>query len=185
VAKRKDADSQRFRWYEDPKSGFQYGFQPLTSRPNKYGRESGKPIEQGGLKVSPLSYDTPPPSKKSLGGEGDISGDPRPDSNFQPASDAFIIPPESRDVIVNVDSSSSISWNTEPIVYLSTSVNLTMAVNPQVVSGQQGQLIAIQAVGSSITLINGSGLTFDFQSSQIRMNSGGIATLLYSVTDNT
>lgn len=181
----KKTEDSEFGWYEDGRSGFQFGFQPITSKPNNYSRESGKPIDQAGLKVSPLSYDTPPPSKQSLGGEGDISGDPRPDSNPLPASDAFVIPPESRNVIVNVDSSSSISWNTQPIVYLFNTVNLTMSVNPQIVPGQQGQLIAAQCVGSSITLKSGSGITFDFVASQLRMSSGGIVTLLYNATDST
>lgn len=185
MAKRKDADSQRYRWYEDDRSGFQYGFQPITSKPNKYSRESGKPITDLGLKVSPLSYDTPPPSKKSLGGEGDVSGSPRDNSNPSPASDVYVIPPESTKVIVTVTSSNSIAWNTNPIVYLFTTTNLIMAVNPQFVSGKQGQLIAVQCVGSSITLKSGSGLTFDFTASQIRMDSGGIATLLYNATDST
>ena len=184
MAKRKDADSQRYRWYEDDRSGFQYGFQPITSKPNKYSRESGKPIEQAGLKVSPESYDTPPPSKKSLGG-ADVSGSPRDNSNPSPASDVYVIPPESTKVIVTVTSSNSIAWNTEPVVYLYTSTNLVMAVNPQFVQGQQGQLIAVECVGSSITIKAGSGLTFDGGGSQIKMNSGGIATLLYNQTDST
>lgn len=185
MAKRRDADSQRFRWYEDDRSGLQYGFQPITSKPNAYSRESGKPLDQAGLKVAPLSYDTPPPSKKSLGGKGDVSGDPRANSNPSPASDAFIVPPESTRITVLVTSSSSIAWNNEPIVYLSTSVNLTMAVNPQLLSGFQGQQIAIQCVNSSITLKSGSGITFDFSASQVKMNSGSIGTMLYNATDNT
>ena len=185
MARKKDADSQRFRWYEDDRSGFQYGFQPITSKPNSYSRESGKPIDQTGLKVSPLSYDTPPPSKKSLGGEGDVSGDPRSNSNPGTPSNVYVIPPESVKVIVTVTSSNSINWNTNPIVYIYSTTNLAMAVNPQFVPGKHGQLIAVECVGSSITLKNGSGLIFDFSATQIRMDSGGIATLFYNATDST
>lgn len=133
----------------------------------------------GGIEVAPTEFDTPPPSKIPLGG-ADISGDPRLDQ------DVFSVPIQSQDVVYYVNSSSSIQWNTKPVVYIAGSnVTQIMQVNPQVVSGQQGQIIAIECVGSSVTLRNGSGLTFDFVANQITMSSGGVITMIYSVTDST
>lgn len=186
MAFKRNQDSQRFRWWNSDRSGFQFGFQPLTSAPNEYKREAGKPTDDKGFKVAPEEYDSPPPSKKSLGGEGDISGDPRANSDFSVDANVYRIPSESTIPVVYVNSSRSIAWNLEPEVYVTGSnAAQVMSVNPQIVAGAQGQQLALQCIGSSITLINGSGITFAFQSPRIRMDSGGIAVLLYSVTDNT
>lgn len=185
MAKSRDKDSQRFRIYTSERSGFEFGFKPTTSPPNAYTRESGKPVKDNGLEVAPTEFDTPPPSKLPLGG-ADISGDPRANSDFSVDSNVYLIPSESFIPVYYITSSNSIPWNTEPVVYIGASnQNIRMAVNPQIVRGQENQLVAFQCVGSSITLVNGSGLTFDFNASQIVMNSGGIITCLYNATDNT
>lgn len=186
MPKRRDRDSERFRWWEDDRSGLQYGFQPITELPNAYSRESGRPLKDNGLKVSPTSYDMPPPSKKSLGGEGDISGDPRQNSGQTNPSDAFLIPIESQKLIVYVNSSSAIAWNNEPIVYITGSnANQIMAINPQLPPGTQNQQIALECIGSSVTLINGSGITFLQSGSRITMTSGGVAVLVYQTGGTT
>lgn len=183
MAKRRDRDSQRFRIFEDERTGLEYGFVPITSYPNAYTRESGRPVLDGGLKVAPSDFDSPPPSKKSLGG-ADISGDVRANSDFATPSNVNIIPPESTKVIVSVNSSTSISWNTEPVVYIAPALaNQTMAINPQVVRGTQGQQVTLQCVGSNVTLLNGSGLTL--YTATYLMRSGALINLFYSQTDNT
>ncbi len=186
MAKRRDSDSERFKFFIDDRTGFQYGFQPKTSEPNSYSRESGRPLSDLGLKVAPSSYDMPPPSKKSLGGEGDISGDPRSNSGQSSYVDAFTIPAESTKNIVYVNSSSSINWNSDPIVYIvGSNKTQTMSVNPQLIAGQEGQVLALECVGSSITLRSGSGLTLDLGGSFVTLVSGGVATLMYHVTNAT
>lgn len=186
MAKSKNRDSGRFRIYTDDRYGTEYGFQPITSPPNAYTRESGKPVSDGGLKVSPTSFDTPPPSKQPLGGEGDISGDPRSNSDFATPSNVYIIPPESTKVIVSVNSSTAIAWNDQPIVYITGALtNMTMSVNPQIVRGTQGQIISMQGVGSSVALVNGSGITVDFNQALVTMDSGDIGTFIYNATDST
>lgn len=185
MAKRRDQESQRFRWWNSDLSGFQFGFQPLTSEPNAYTRWSGKPVRDNGLQVAPSEYDTPPPSKRSLGGEGDISGDPRANSDFATPANAYLTPSESEPVVYAVNSSSSIPWNTDPVVYIvGSNANQVMAVNPQIVAGQNGLVVAFQGVGSTVTITTGNGVTFDFtNTTQINMTSGAIAVAIY--TDNT
>lgn len=178
MAKRRDRDSGRFRWFESDRSGFQYGFQPLTSAPNKYGRWTGRPVTDNGLKVAPSEYDQPPPSKKSLGGEGDISGDPRANSDFGDSANYTVIPPESQNTVIYVNSSTSVQWNNDPAVLIAGSnVNQTMSVNPQIVAGNSGQQITFLCVGSSITFLNGSGLTL--RQSPYVMSSGNILSVIY------
>jgi len=186
MAKTRSKDSERFRIYVSDRSGFEYGFQPVTSYPNAYTRESGKPVKDKNTVVAPSEFDSPPPSKKSLGGEGEIGSGARADSDPATPSNAYVIPPESQKVIAYVNSSSSIAWNNKPTVYIAGSnAAQVMSVNPQIVPGTQGLYIALECVGSSVTLRNGSGITVDFNQSFIKMDSGGIATLLFNATDNT
>lgn len=181
MAKPRSRDSGRFRIYVSDRSGFEFGFQPITSGPNAYDRESGKPVQDKNLKVSPTEFDSPPPSNIPLGGEGDISGSPAANSNFDTPSNAFIEPAK---IIVSVNSSNSISWNQNPWVYISGALqNQTMAVNPQVVAGQESQQITLFCVGSNVTLINGSGLTL--RNSRFAMSSGAILTLMYHTNNST
>ena len=185
MAKPRSRDSGRFRIYVSDRSGLEFGFKPITSRPNAYTREAGKPVQDLNLKVSPDEFDSPPPSKQPLGGEGDISNaSVAPNSNFDTPSNAFVIPANSTKVIISVNSSTAIAWNQEPWNYVSgTLVNQTMKVNPQIVAGAQGQQITLFGVGSSITIQNGSGLTL--YTNAFTIDSGSIINFFYSATDNT
>ncbi len=181
MAKPRSRDSGRFRIYVSDRSGFEFGFQPITSRPNAYGRESGKPVQDLNIKVSPEEFDTPPPSKQPLGGEGDISnGNIRPNSDPSTASNAFIVTSAN---LVSVSSSSSIAWNQDPWTNIYGSLlTQTMAVNPQVVAGAQNQQITLLCVSNQITLLNGSGL--GLRTTQLTMTSGSVLCLMYQ-TSNT
>jgi len=184
VAKPRSRDSGRFRIYVSDRSGFEFGFLPITSRPNAYTRETGKPVQDLNVKVAPNEFDTPPPSKQPLGGEGDVSnGNVAPNSNFDTPANAYVIPSNSTKIIVSVNSSTSIAWNQEPWNYIvGNLVAQTMSVNPQVVAGAQGQQVTLFGVGSAVTLINGSGLTL--HTSQVTIGSGSLLSLIYSQTDN-
>lgn len=172
----------RFKWWNSDRSGFQFGFQPITERPNAYTRESGRPIKDRGSDVSPEEFDTPPLSKVSLGGEGDIGDGQRANSDFTTAN-AYIIPPESTKVIVYT-SGQVVTWNTKPWVYVGGSnIHVTAVASPQVAQGSQSQQITLLCIGSNITFINGSGLTLN--TSRYVMSSGSILNLFYSSTDNT
>jgi len=186
VAKPRSKDSGQFRIYVSDRSGFQFGFPPKTSLPNAYTRESGKPVQDVNVRVCPTEYDQPPPSTKPLGGEGDISGEPRQDSDPSVDANVYIIPPQSLPVVYYINSSQTIPWNENPVVYIGGDlVNQTMVSDPQISPGHQGKSLAFQCVGSNITLINGSGVTFDFVGTQLMMQSGSIITTIFNQTDNT
>lgn len=183
MAKRTSRDSGRFRIYTSGRSGFDFGFQPITSPPNQYTRESGKPVNDKGVSVSPSEFDQPPPSNLPLGGEGEISGDPRSNSNFSVDSNIYLIPPESTKLIQYVTPTGGITWNDQPFMYIAGSnSNVVLNKNPQINAGSQSQQISALCVGSSITLINGSGLAL--HSSFFVMDSGAIISFFYSATDN-
>ena len=179
-------DSQRFRIYTSQRSGFEFGFQPITERPNAYWRESGKPVQDVNVQVSPNEFDSPPPSTQPLGGK-DISGSARSNSDFSVDSNVYVTPPSSVGVVYNISGASSIPWNDNPVVYIAgLSSTTTMNVNPQISAGRQGKLLAFQCVSSQIVLNSGNGLTFDFINTPlINMDSGGIITAIYNETDST
>jgi len=180
-------DSQRFRIYTSQRSGFEFGFQPITSRPNAYWRESGKPVQDVNIQVSPDEFDQPPPSTQPLGGQGDISGSARANSDFSVDSNVYVTVPPSIPVVYYVIASQTIPWNDNPVVYIGGSnSNVIMSSNPQITTGPSGKVLAFQCVGSNITLNSGNGLTFDFkQVPLITMTSGSIITGIFNGTDGT
>ena len=186
--KRKDPQSQRFRYFTSDRSGFDYGFVPITELPNAYTREGGRPTLDVGVNgsslVAPSEIDSPPPSKRPLGGADIASDNTRLNSGQTSYSDVYTVPTESTKIIVYVNSSTSINWNQQPTVYISGSnVSQVMAVNPQLVAGAEGQRLVLECVGSSITLVKGSGITY-LVPTPVIMNSGGISCFMYH-TDGT
>lgn len=171
----------RFRWWNSDRSGFQFGFSPLTSPPNSYYREDGRPVRDNGILIAPEEYDQPPPSTKPLGGP-DIGTGARTDS-----TNVYSVPPESVTQVQYLISTTKIQWNQTNIpLYITGSLNnVTLDPNP-LSSGIQGLYISLQGVGSSVTINSGNGITFDFiNKPSIRLDSGSIANLIYNATDST
>jgi len=171
----------RFRWWLSDRSGFQFGFLPLTSLPNAYSREDGRPVRDNGIQVSPDEYDQPPPSTKPLGGEGEIGTGARTGSD-NPAN-VNVVPAESIIPTILVNSSTVISWNDQPRVQIAGNVvSQVMAVSPQIQSAPDKKTLVFLCVGSSITLNNGSGLVL--HTPQYRMTSGYLINMIYTQTDS-
>ena len=181
MAERSVRKGDRFRWWISDRSGLQFGFVPLTSRPNDYTREAGRPVRDNGIQVAPDEFDTPLPSTKSLGGEGEIGTGARANS-----TDVNDIPPESVTRVQYLVASTKIQWNQDniPLYVVGSLNNVTLDANP-LSNGIQGLYISIQGVGSSVTINSGNGISIDFNKSNIRLDSGGIATLIYNATDST
>lgn len=169
-----------YRWWVSDRSGLQFGFVPITDRPNAYTRESGRPVRDNGIQVAPDEYDQPPPSNKPLGGEGEIGTGARENS-----TDVYDV--ENPIPIYYLSSSSKIPWTTDNIPVLITGSNqaVTLGNNP-LNPGTPQLYISIQGVGSGVTINSGNGITFDFERRpSLTINSGSIATLIYNATDST
>ena len=179
MSERSVRKGDRFRWWNSERSGFQFGFQPLTEAPNEYSRESGRPVNDKGIQVAPDEYDTPPPSTKSLGGEGEIGTGVRINS-----TDVNDTPVTQVQYLTN---STIISWNYDNVpIYIAGSLTAITLVNNPLAIGPNGTYIALFCVGSSVTMNSGNGITFDFTNRPaIRMDSGGIVTLISNATDST
>lgn len=180
MSERSTRKGDRFRWWNSERSGFQFGFIPLTSPPNNYTRESGRPIHDNGVLVSPDEYDQPPPSNKPLGGEGEIGTGVRDNAESTATPADGLIP------VNYLISSSKIPWNQDniPVYVVGSLTTVTLDPNP-LSSGIQGLYISIQGVGSSVTINSGNGITIDFNRPSVTLGSGGIATLIYNATDST
>ena len=143
-------------------------------------------VKDNGILVGPGEFDSPPPSRQSTGGEGDMdrSG---VRANWESYAEVDIRPTQS------VSASGGITFPTVPDnqgkadpnnswIYVSgatASVNITK--NPQVSSGRQNSIITIQCVSNNIILENGSGLSLR---RIFNMNSGSIINMIYNATDN-
>ena len=179
MSERSVRKGDRFRWWNSERSGFQFGFVPLTDYPNAYTREQGRPVRDNGIQVAPDEFDTPPPSTKSLGGEGEIGTGAR--ANSTDVNDAVATQ------VQYLTSTSIISWNYDnvPIYIAGSNSNITLGTSPLAI-GPNGTYIALYCVGSTITMNSGNGITFDFiNRPAIIFNSGAIATLISNATDST
>ena len=135
-------------------------------------------IKDGPWIVLPEEYDQPPPSKLSLGGEGDIS-------LGQMGSFPFVISMLTApitDIIVQVlGTASQINPSTTyPWVRISGSggsVDLTS--DPQMTAGVQGQIQTVQCTSNGVTLDDGTGLDLSAQGT-FAMGSGAIITFVYT-----
>ena len=138
-------------------------------------------LKQGALKVGGVEFDTPPPSRKSLGGEGDVAaGITRSNSDFSSISTTDT-PAGFGHPTVYITAAGGITPSyAHPFMYIAGSnSNITVSANPQIVAGQQNDILTLACVGSSITLANGNGVAL-MGSARFVMDSGSIITLIYS-----
>lgn len=145
-------------------------------------------IRDEGVLVAPDEFDSPPPSKKSLGGEGDISpGNTRVDSDTYTTPSDLDIPVYYITAVGGITFTERIfRSNGEQTNYgylrvAGSNGNIDVTANPQVSSSRHGVQLTIECVGSSIILENGSGLSLR---SMFNMDSGAILNLFYSETTN-
>ena len=145
---------------------------------DRFGKKKWRGIQQDGRTIAPEEYDTPPPSSRPLGG-ADISGSPRANSltTDTPSGNNY--------TILYITAAGGITLNSDPwlrVVGSNQAVNIT--ANPQITLGKAQQILAVQCVGSGVTLENGSGLTL-INGETFSMTSGSVITFIMNRTDNT
>ena len=162
----------RFKKRESDRSGFDFLEIGLVKQPNSP------------FKVGSEELDTPPPSKRSLGGEGDIAGEPRASSDFA-------------DGIVNVGTAAGFGLTTHLITATGITpsfANVVMLVagttnpiditsDPQIAVDRHGKVLTLHCTSNGITLDEGTGLQL-IGSVGYTMNSGTVMTLIFD-TGNT
>lgn len=143
-------------------------------------------VSDDGSLVAPEEFDTPPPSKKSLGGEGDVSP-----GNTRSAYTDYSTPSENQIRTQYVTAGGGISYEQKTyksgeaigsgfFYVVGSNSAVTISANPQITSAGQGNKLTIECVGSSVTLQDGNGLSLR---KIAVMNSGFILNLIYNATD--
>lgn len=133
-------------------------------------------VKDGPWKVSQDEYDTPPPSKKSLGGEGDVSL-----GEIRDSSESLDIPTGLDNPVHFITAAAGITPDfNHPFMYVTGSnSDITLSANPQIVRGIEGQVLTLVGVGSSITVDNGTGLNL-MGSNRFIITSGATLGLIYT-----
>ena len=156
--KRKDSDRSGFQFYEI------------------------ELVKDGPWKVAGDEFDTPPPSRLPLGGEGDISSGDIRQSGSQVSDTNTPADVENPTVLITAAGGITPVF-THPWMRISGSgSNLTITATPNIVRGQQDQLLTLECVGSSVTLTHGSANAINFMDSRgtLRLDSGMVLTMIFN-----
>lgn len=161
----------RFRKRRSDRSGFDYYETQL--------------VKDKGLWLTPEELDQPPPSKRSLGGEGDVTATgTRANSTFTVAN-AETTPTELDNPTVYITAAGGITaTKTHPWMQVTGSnAAVNISANPQISAGRERDVLTLRGVGSNITLENGAGLSM-MGSVPFVLESGRTITFYYSTANN-
>ena len=160
------AKLSRFKKRVSDRSGFDFYEQSL--------------VKDGTWKVGGDELDTPPPSRLSVGGEGDVSSGEALTSNDFAIGD--LATPAAYDNPVNaITAAGGISVSTtHPWLYVVGSLNdVSITADPQLTIGVEGQQVTLVGVGSVVTLSHNTGLNL-VGGVPYRIGSGSIIVLMYN-----
>lgn len=165
------ARSYRYKKRSSARSGFDYKDREL--------------VKDGAYWVHPDEIDQPPPSKQSLGGEGDISGDPRANSDFWTSGTANILEVYPNPIVYVVGTNGLTPDFTHPYMRVEGSNgNITLVSNPRIAAGREGQVLTLFCTGTNrFAIPHGSGVNL-MASANMVLFSGGIATFIYNTANN-
>ena len=116
-------------------------------------------IKDGPWKVGGDERDTPPPSKTTLGGEGDVSrGAALTNNDFQIGDLAE--PATTANPIVYVTAAGGVTPTyTHPfMLVMGSNLNVTVTADPQIAVGVEGNKLTLVGAGSTIRLSHGTGI---------------------------
>ncbi len=141
-------------------------------------------VKEGPYKVAGSELDVPPPSKKSLGGEGDISGEPRLNSRFDLSGTANVLEVyQIPTYVITAGGGITPDFNHAWMQVVGSNQAVDITANPQIVRSTEGKVLTLVCVGSGVTLDNATGLNL-MGSSQFVMTSGSVIGFIYN-TGNT
>ena len=156
----------RFKLRDSDRSGFTFKERSL--------------VKDGAWKVGGDELDVPPPSKRSLGGEGDINqGDALTSNDFQIGD---LATPAAYDNPTNYITAAGgiVASKVHPWMYVVGSLdNISITINPQISAGVEGQQLTLVGVGSIVTLSHNTGLSLA-DSRPYRVDSGSIIVFIYT-----
>lgn len=143
-------------------------------------------VKDGSILVGPNEYDSPPPSRQSTGGEGEMdrSGIRANWDTYDPVNSrtTYVISAGGGITFPTVPDSQGKSDPNNAWIYIAgASAAVDITKNPQISAGRQNSIMTVQCVSNSVLLQNGSGLSLR---RHFNMDSGAIINLIYNATDN-
>jgi len=159
------AKSNRFKKRTSDRSGFDYLEREM--------------VKEAGEWIGPDERDDPPPSKVSLGGEGDINQGSYFRASTSTDIDASVLNPT-----FYITAAEGISpVYDHPYMRVSGSNGaITISANPSIAVGQEGKVLTLFCTDSQITINNGNGVA-TIASTPIVLNSGGISVFMFNSGD--
>ena len=156
--------SDRFKKRTSDQSGFDY-----------LEREMAK---EDGIWIGTDERDDPPPSKISLGGEGEISQG----AYFRSSTSTAV---ENENPTFYITDSGGITPNyNHPYMRVSGSNSaITIVANPQIAIGQEGNFLTLFCTDSGIRIVNGNGVA-TVGSAHIQMTSGSVSVFMFNTANN-
>ena len=142
-------------------------------------------VKDGAFKVAGEEYDTPPPSKLSLGGQGDISQGEALVANSFGITEITSTPLAYSNPITYITAAGGITASfAHPWMYVVGSLeNINLTADPQITASVEDRQLTLYGVGSSITLEQGSGLVMAASAPMI-LDSGDLITFMYDTGDS-
>lgn len=137
-------------------------------------------IKEKGVWIGNDEKDDPPPSKISLGGEGDISR-----GSYFRDSTSLTIDPSVENPTFYITSASGITPTySHPYMRVSGSNNnITITANPSIVAGVEGKFLTLFCTDSGITINDGNGVNLVAHQT-LTMRSGSVAVFMFNSGNN-
>ncbi len=146
-------------------------------------------VKDGPFKVSGEEFDTPPPSRIPLGGEGDLAaGETRTNANFSgTVSTVTATPALSDNPVVYILAAGGVTPSfVHPWMQISGS-NAAVIVSavPQIARGREGNVLTLECVDSAVTIAHGSANALNLMGSTgtLRLDSGMVITFVYNTAN--
>ena len=157
--------SDRFKKRTSGRSGFDYLAHEM--------------IKENGVWIGPDERDDPPPSKLSLGGEGDISR-----GTYFRDSTSTAIDSDRENPTFYITAVGGITPNYDHPYMRITGSNgaVTITANPRIAVGVEGRVLTLFCTDSNITISNGNGVA-TVASQTLVMRSGSVAVFMYNSGD--
>lgn len=158
--------SNRFKKKTSDRSGFDYLEREL--------------IKENGSWVGSDERDEPPPSKISLGGEGEISK-----GSYFRSSTSTSVDVDKENPTFYITAANGITPTfSHPYMRVSGSNGaITITANPKIAVGAESKVLTLFCTDSDITITNGNGVS-TVGSVPIVMRSGSVAVFMYNTANN-
>ena len=150
-------------------------FRKATSQRSGFDGLEIELINDEGFEIFGDEFDEPPPSRESLGGEGEVSTSP-----YQRTTTSLAIDSDRQTPILYVTAAGGVSVQTgHPFLNIvGSNQNITVSANPQITRGLQSQILTLYGVGSTVTFTNGNGVA-TINSAPMVIGSGTVINFIY------